>query len=340
MKYFRVKKINLILFLIIFTPWFCSADDELSGWYAGARAGYSVNDNSCLDDRISCDKTDSGYGIFAGYDFNPRYGVELSWNDIGDSRAKYSDFNLDGKLKEIDLALKISHALNEHVHIYGKAGAAFWDGQVTGGPFDLDDSGVRPLLGAGLEFPFSRQWLARIEYQYIDKVGNDDMGYANPNFIGLGLVWHFSAPKKAVPKIEPQPLPKVVVAKQPEPEPVEQHITVDEQVGGPLFEFNKAEIRNTEAIDQVVKILIANPYLNVSITGHTDSRGKEEYNQRLSEKRANVVADYLHAKGIDFHRIKTFGMGEKAPVADNATDVGRAKNRRVEFVITGVKTNP
>lgn len=342
MNYHRAK-INVATLILMSSPSLVMADvydQQDSGWYAGLRAGYSSNEKSCRDDRISCDKTDVGYGIFGGYDFNQRYGIEFSWNDIGDSRARYETYNLDGKLKEADLALKISHPLNEHIRLYGKVGAAFWDGEVTGGPIKLDDNGVRPLLGAGLELPFAPHWSARIEYQYIDKVGNDEMGHANPNFLGLALVWHFAAPARPAPKIEPQPAPKIIVIKEPEPQPIEERITVDEQLGGPLFEFDKAVIRNTAAIDKVVKILIDNPGLNVSVTGHTDSRGKAEYNQRLSEKRAGVVSDYLQAKGVASHRIKTFGMGENMPVADNNSDEGRAKNRRVEFVITGTKTNP
>lgn len=347
MDYLGATKINLLILLLILFPLSVVAGEstEYSGWYAGFRAGYSSNEKSCLDDRISCDKTDTGYGIFTGYDFTPRYGVEFSWNDIGDSKAQYDTVNLDGKLQEIDFSLKISQPLNEHVLIYGKIGAAYWDGEVTGGPWKESDSGIRPLFGAGLEFPFSSQWSARIEYQYIDKVGNDEMGHANPNFLGLSLIWHFSKPShQSTPapiiKTEPPPAPQILATKEPAPQPIEQHITVDEQLGGPLFEFNKAEIRNTAAIDQILKILIENPGLNVAITGHTDARGKAEYNQRLSEKRALVVADYLQKNGVNSLRIKTSGAGASAPVADNKTDAGRAKNRRVEFVITGTKTNP
>ncbi|PUA29234.1 MAG: hypothetical protein B0W54_01120 [Cellvibrio sp. 79] len=337
-------KLYLLILVMTGAPTLALAG-EYPGWYAGFRAGYSSNEKSCMDDRISCDKTDTGYGIFTGYDFTPRYGVELSWNDIGDSKAQYQVLNLDGKLQEIDVSLKVSQPLNERVLFYGKIGAAYWDGEVTGGPWTESDSGVRPLVGVGVEFPFASQWSARVEYQYIDKVGNRAMGHANPNFLGLSLIWHFSTPSPPplpTPELSPEPKPElqIVAVKEPEPQFIEQRITVDEQLGGPLFEFNKAEIRNTVAIDQVLKILIDNPGLQVSITGHTDSRGKADYNQRLSEKRAAVVADYLHKNGVDSQRIKTSGVGASEPVADNQTDVGRAKNRRVEFVISDTKTNP
>lgn len=158
-------------------------------WYAGLRAGYSSNENSCRDTRISCDKTDTGYGVFGGYTFNERYGLEISWNDIGDSHAQYQDLKLTGELAQADVSLRISHPLNADLLAYGKIGAAYWDGKVTGGFRELTDSGVRPLLGAGVEFPFASSWAFRVEYQYIDKVGNSAMGFSNPNFIGIALVW-------------------------------------------------------------------------------------------------------------------------------------------------------
>jgi OOP family OmpA-OmpF porin len=311
--------------------------DLYSSGYLGARVGYSYNDNSCENTAIDCDKDEAGYGIFAGYDFNRRYALELSFNDVGDSVGKYPGVTVEGKLREIDLALKASYPLYKKTRIYGKLGAAWWDAEVTGGSVDLDDTGVRPLIGGGIEFPLSDHWTTRIEYQYIDQIGNSEMGRANANFFGLSLVWNFTsrAQKKPVAIVvapEPQPIVKT-------PEPVaDQRIIVDEQVGGPLFDFDKAVIRNTAAIDPVVKQLIQYPSLYVSITGHTDSRGATEYNQRLSETRANVVAKYLQSKGVVSNRITVHGMGEEQPIADNQTEEGRAKNRRVEFVISGAKT--
>lgn len=316
---------------------FSDEGDPYSSGYLGARAGYSYNDNSCENTAIECDKDEAGYGIFAGYDFNRRFALELSFNDIGDSVGKYPGVTVEGKLREIDLALKLSYPLYKKTRIYGKLGAAYWDAEVTGGSVDLDDTGVRPLVGGGIEFPLSDHWTTRLEYQYIDQIGNREMGRTNANFFGLSLVWNFASrayqkPVAIVVAPEPKPIVKA-------PEPVaDQRIIVDEQVGGPLFDFDKSVIRNTAAIDPVVKQLIQYPALYVSITGHTDARGSTEYNQRLSEARANVVAKYLQSKGVAFNRITVHGMGEQQPVADNQTEEGRAKNRRVEFVISGTKT--
>ena len=73
------------------------------------------------------------------------------------------------------------------------------------------------------------------------------------------------------------------------------------------------------------------PELRALVEGHTDSIGSEAYNLRLSERRANAVADYMESQGISSSRITTKGWGKSKPVADNRTKEGRAKNRRVEI---------
>ena len=348
LKSFKLFFLSVIVFCFSNVAF---SEDESSYWsgYLGARFGYSYNENSCMNTNITCDKDGAGYGIFAGYDINPRIALELSFNDIGDSVAKYPAMNLDGKLSEIDLAVKLSYPLYKQTRIYGKFGAAYWTGEVTGGPVKLDDSGVSPLIGAGVEFPFANNWTARLEYQYIHQVGNDQMGESNPNFLGVSLVWNFAPRKHNVPvviapvAVVATPLPVAApepqsVIKLPEPPVKEQRVVVDEQLGGPLFDFDKATIRNTAAIDSVVNLLTQTPSLHVSIIGHTDARGNANYNQRLSETRANAVAEYLRSKGVASDRIKVSGVGEEQSVADNQTEEGRAKNRRVEFVISDTKT--
>jgi OOP family OmpA-OmpF porin len=307
--------------------------------YFGARAGYTYNEKSCMDSAFNCDHTDIGYGIFSGYQFNRSVALELSFNDLGDSIAEYPNIQLKGKSRETDLALKLSHNLNDKTQLYAKLGAAYWDGKVTGQQPVLEHSDMRWLLGAGVEYSLSSRWSARFEYQYIHQIGNNEMGFANPHLASLGLMWKLPTQKTIASVAPPPVLPALPPPLPPPPEP-ERRIVVSEEHGGPLFDFNKSEIRHTDAINQVVDILQENQDLNVTIIGHTDSRGTAEYNQALSETRARAVAKYLHYKGVSLDRIKVFGMGEDQPVADNETDPGRAKNRRVEFVISAIKKIP
>lgn len=101
------------------------------------------------------------------------------------------------------------------------------------------------------------------------------------------------------------------------------------------FGFNMAELNNEAKayINDIVILLSENEMLNIEIIGHTDNVGTRTANQKISEKRAEVVKKYLVEKGIGENRIKTKGMADKQPASDNDTEVNRAKNRRVEFII-------
>jgi outer membrane protein OmpA-like peptidoglycan-associated protein len=103
-----------------------------------------------------------------------------------------------------------------------------------------------------------------------------------------------------------------------------------------LFAFNQATLNSSAStnLDKLSVILKEYPDTDIEIQGHTDSKGTDEYNMTLSEKRASSVASYLRGKGISNSRIRTKGFGETAPVASNDTEDGRAQNRRVNFLIT------
>lgn len=103
-----------------------------------------------------------------------------------------------------------------------------------------------------------------------------------------------------------------------------------------LFGYDQSALNASAQtnLDKLVKILNDNPDTNIEVQGHTDSKGSDNYNQGLSERRAGAVSTYLRNKGVAPSRIATKGYGESAPVADNSTDEGRAQNRRVTFLIT------
>ncbi|GAK53372.1 outer membrane protein [Candidatus Moduliflexus flocculans] len=86
-------------------------------------------------------------------------------------------------------------------------------------------------------------------------------------------------------------------------------------------------------LDQVANILMNFPDTNITVAGHTDSVGSDSYNQRLSENRAQSVANYLVSRGVPPYRIGSVGYGESMPIASNSTDSGRQRNRRVELDI-------
>jgi outer membrane protein OmpA-like peptidoglycan-associated protein len=104
-----------------------------------------------------------------------------------------------------------------------------------------------------------------------------------------------------------------------------------------LFDFNKYTLKPEarEKLAKVSGILLAYPDLKVQVEGYTDNIGSDEYNQKLSEQRADGVREYLVAQSVSDSNVTAKGFGMADPVADNTTNQGRAKNRRVELVVSG-----
>ena len=107
------------------------------------------------------------------------------------------------------------------------------------------------------------------------------------------------------------------------------------------FGFNSTEITPSfqQALNKVADSMKQYPNSLIDVYGHTDSVGSDAYNLDLSKRRADSVARYLIMQGVSSARIQTQGMGKNYPVADNGTEEGRAKNRRVEIKITPVTTD-
>ncbi len=105
-----------------------------------------------------------------------------------------------------------------------------------------------------------------------------------------------------------------------------------------FFDFDKSVLlpQSYVALLKLTKLLKDKPTMRIELSGHTDNKGKDSYNAKLSQSRAKAVYEYLINQGIDKKRLRYIGYGSKRPVADNRTDEGRAKNRRVEFTIIDI----
>lgn len=148
-----------------------------------------------------------------------------------------------------------------------------------------------------------------------------------------------AAPKPVAeaPAPAPAPAPAYVappapapVAVAPAPAPAPRKLVLE----GVNFDFDESVIRPEDQanIDKDVATLEQWGKVNIEVAGHTDSRGSDEYNMTLSQQRANAVRNHLIKKGIEADRLTAVGYGESQPVADNATEEGRFKNRRVELI--------
>ncbi|MBI2994512.1 MAG: OmpA family protein [Gammaproteobacteria bacterium] len=170
------------------------------------------------------------------------------------------------------------------------------------------------------------------------------------------LLGYIACNEGPTPKAEPAPAPAPAPAPKPEPEkdsdgdgvldrnddcpgtprgtPVDSRGCPEiPDLKGVNFEFDRDALtpEGMSILDRGASLLKNNSAVRVEIVGHTDGMGSDEYNQRLSERRAETVRAYLESQGISPNRMSTSGRGESAPIASNDTKEGRAENRRVEL---------
>ena len=187
----------------------------------------------------------------------------------------------------------------------------------------LDAKIIYEQLNTGVEVGFTNSNPETGEYQILLPAG------ANYGFLALK--------DKFIPLSENIDLTDVKEYKEIERDlylvPIEVGVPV--RLNNVFFDFDKSTLRKESfpELDRVVILMKENPKLKVEIAGHTDEKGTDEYNQRLSQRRTNSVVKYLADKGVASARLVPKGYGEKQPIATNATDDGRQKNRRVEFVV-------
>lgn len=225
----------------------------------------------------------------------------------------------------------------------------------------VDDAfyGYQLNLGAGIEWGFNEDLSLKTEAVYRTASNNkiDGNERLNENFKGLfggngdtyatfdvGLIWYFSKGNASdICDKCPEGYREVLVRDTIFIEKVIERKIVDTVkvvskspfLFGVNFAFDKYDL-NTESyavLDRAVETLKQNPDMDIVISGHTDSKGSDEYNQKLSENRVNTVYNYLTSNGIKSERITKSWFGEERPIRENNTDINRAFNRRVEIKI-------
>ena len=116
-------------------------------------------------------------------------------------------------------------------------------------------------------------------------------------------------------------------------QPIEVGLTV--RLKNIYFDFDKTSLKNESFVelDKVVEFLKQNSSVEVEISGHTDNKGSDEYNETLSQGRSEAVVNYIIGQGVDSYRLTAHGYGESKPIDTNDAEEGRANNRRVEFTV-------
>ncbi|MDH3639940.1 MAG: OmpA family protein [Gammaproteobacteria bacterium] len=284
---------------------------EEGNFYLGPQLTYYDFDHNRDDltpDARLADTFHLGLGV--GYMFAPNWAAEFSYvTDLHDDSS--SDiFSING------------------FRFWGDEWRPFVSAGVS--HFSLDDlredSTEQVQLGLGVSRMLSNNLEVRLWGQHMYDVGQDSN---HDNAITLALNYHFRELKKAVaavaavePAAEMKPQPESMAADEVVVETVELLVE---------FDTDKHFIRSVyqEQFDRIAQTLKNYPEVSFTVEGHCDWRASEEYNQKLSERRANAIKQkFIEDYGIDPARISTVGYGETRPVASNDTEQGMQRNRR------------
>jgi OOP family OmpA-OmpF porin len=340
-----------------------SAEDMYRGaWYALPGVSY-MNTDSDLD-------ADNGGGGFL------KFGKELSehWDiqaGVGYNRASEDTGipGVGGSFKQTTLGVDALYMFSRdkfRPFLLAGLGVARNNVDYSHPVEDASDSKTSWManVGLGAQYLFNDNFglQADLRHQWTRADLTTDNGSFDKNsselvgntILSLGGIFRFGAPAPVVAVAEPAPAPAPVAAPAPEPAPVAapepcqpkfETITLQAEK---LFGFDKFKLNGDAVteIDDVVATLKAHPEFDVVVvTGHTDRLGSEQYNQKLSEKRAEAVKQHIVSHGIDASRIRAVGKGEMQPVVACDGVKGRkalveclSPNRRV--VISGERQHP
>jgi OOP family OmpA-OmpF porin len=259
------------------------------------------------------------FGGSIGYFLTDDVELRLGYDEVHNARAE-DGRNIKGSNTALD-ALYHFNSSSDSLRPYVSAG--FSDQSIGQNGRSGRNGSTFANLGGGAKYYFTENFYARagVEAQY--NIDQGDTEWA-PS-VGIGL--NFGGGSKPAPVAEPAPEPVAEVA--PTPEPAET-VRVELDV---KFDFDKSKVKEESYgdIKNLADFMNQYPQTNTTVEGHTDSVGTDAYNQKLSERRANAVREVLVDQyGVGSERVGSVGYGESRPVADNATEAGRAVNRRVE----------
>ncbi len=329
-----------------------SAFAGTDGWYVGLKAGYNswaIDTTKDYRSNFGGATSQQGYtndmdrgsftgGLFGGYNFNKWFGIEAAY-DYVDKLSFKNGSNMKLWANNLELAARVMFpVITDDLEIFTKYGVNFYN---VNSNYAEHKNGVSPLLGIGVQYYFTDNIFARVEYDWLHNLGSTSKDVASrpdANLFTLGLGYSFGS-RAAAPVAVEAPAP-VAEKKQ-----INETITLNSDV---LFKFDKSNLtqEGQASLDTLADDINSREIENrrLAVVGHTDRIGSAAYNQKLSEKRANTVADYLSNKGITPDSVE--GRGFNEPVTGSeCKGLSRAKlvkcyarDRRVEVNVQGVIT--
>ena len=349
---------------------FVNPDWANSAWYMGAGIGQSRADidsrqvrgltaNGQTVTSYTEDTRDVGYKLFAGKQLNKYIAIEASYFDLGKFNYRATTTG-DGVLASeteyrggaLDLVGQLP--LTQRLSLLGRAGLQYTKATTSftgnrlnalGNPNPPNEGRRNAKVGVGIEYKLTEALALRGEVERLrvnDAAGNrGDIDFGTVSVVykfGRPTAAAYVAPVAAAPVAAPVEAPQAApVAPAPAPTPVSEKVSFAAEA---LFDFDKAVVKaeGKAALDDLMaKLQGMNTEVMIAV-GHTDSVGSNAYNDKLSLRRSDAVKAYLVSKGLDPARLYTEGKGETQPIADNATEEGRAKNRRVTIEVVGTRT--
>jgi OmpA-OmpF porin, OOP family len=335
------------------------AEDMYRGsWYAVPGASYMNTDSDLEADNGAGGFLAIGKELSPSWDLQGRLGYNRADEDTGIAGA-------GGKYKQTTLGLDALYMFSrDKFRPFLLAGLGAARNNVDYSGLALTDKKKTSLLaglGLGAQYLFSDTFglQADLRHQWSKAEAKNAAGTVDADetigntLFNLGGIFRFGAPAPVVAEVAPEPAPVAAVEPTPEPAPAPEPVKCTPQMdtitvdASKLFGYDKANLmaEGKAALDEAAAKVKANPEIKaVTVTGHTDRIGSEAYNQKLSERRAKQVADYLVAQGVDAGMISAVGKGESEPVVECAGTKATKKliqclqpNRRVEIKAEGQK---
>ena len=349
---------------------FVNPDWANSAWYMGAGIGQSRGDidsrqvrgltaNGQTVTSFTEDTRDVGGKLFVGKQLNKYIAIEASYFDLGKfnyratttgngvlaSETEYRGGALD-LVGQLPLTQRFSVLGRAGLH-YTKATTSFTGNRLNAldNPNPPNEGRRNAKVGVGIEYKLTEALALRGEVERLrvnDAAGNrGDIDFGTVSLVykfGRPTAAAYVAPVAAAPVAAPMEAPQAApVAPAPAPTPASEKVSFAAEA---LFDFDKAVVKaeGKAALDELMtKLQGMNTEVMIAV-GHTDSVGSNAYNDKLSLRRSDAVKAYLVSKGLDPARLYTEGKGETQPLADNTTEEGRAKNRRVTIEVVGTRT--
>ena len=265
-----------------------------------------------------------GYYLTDDVSLNLSHGVYKSIRSKDTLPGEISREKIDGQLSSLEAVYHFGSPAANSLRPYVSAGFAHQnlDNTYTRGR----DQSTFAMVGAGAKYYFTEMFFAKAGVDMMHNLDTENTEWQ----AGLGLGMNFGGGSKPAPAPAPVAYEPAPVA---EPAPVQETLEVVRVELDVKFDFDKANVKPESQgdIKALADFMNQYPQTTTVVEGHTDSRGSDAYNQKLSERRANAVREVLvNQYGVDASRVSAVGYGESRPVADNASDAGRAINRRVE----------